>query len=154
MLARILDSSSILGRTNKPIDTISRSCAIALWGDIEDLAQRLSMMVTDVTGHQRGNTRRSSLRCSRRGSVDSRIGYSADDGIRAGFSGAGQVAGRVAVDSAVRLTKSKNENKGTIINRAYESTCFEARSVLTGATTPLAASQRLVLPPKLVGIKL
>ena len=41
----------------------------------------------------------------------------------------------------VRLTKSKNENKGTIINRTDESTCFEVKSVLTRWAARCPASQ-------------
>jgi len=61
------------------------------------------------------------------------------------------MAGRVAVDFDVRLTNTKNENKGTIINRADESTCFDVKSVLTGGATQLLASQLFTLSPKLAG---
>lgn len=61
------------------------------------------------------------------------------------------MAGRLTADFDVRLTNTKNENKGTIINRAGESTCFEVKSVLSGGATPLVASQEFTLSPKLMG---
>ena len=88
------------------------------------MGQRLSMMVIEVP---------------------------ADDGIWAGFSAVGHMLGWVTVDFDVRLTNTKNENKGTIINCADESTCFEVKSVLTGGATPLVASQKFTLSPKLMG---
>jgi hypothetical protein len=110
------------------------------------------MMVIEVPGRRPGNTGRSSSRCNRHAAVDSHFGVMADDGIRAGFSADAHVGGRVTVDFDVRLTKSKNENKGTIINCADESTCFEVISVLTGGASQLPASQLFASSPKLVGI--